>query len=315
MHSPDQHIYPKVSVAMCTYNGEKYLRAQLESILTQTYTNFELVIVDDASGDRTVEILKEFAARDKRITYQVNAETLGYNRNFEKALRLCSSEFIAISDQDDIWLSHKLMTLYPYITGDTLLVHSYNAEFKNDDPSITFVNASRVRFKGNNTRQLLFYNTISGHASMINRKLLSFALPFPPGVYYDWWMGLNASIHGMVQLHPEALVLHRQHTRNASHIPANLPAKDIREIFFTDRIALLETLARLPGIRQTDQDILERLIALLKKERGKNFSFPVFFFFLKHARSAFYYRKKSPMLFYYIKYSFKKARLKVKYWT
>ena len=111
MHSPGKQTHPMVSIAMCTYNGEKWLRAQLDSILSQTYTNLELVIIDDGSRDRTIDIIKEYAAGDPRIKYHVNAETLGYNRNFEKALRLCSSDLIAISDQDDIWQPHKIMSL------------------------------------------------------------------------------------------------------------------------------------------------------------------------------------------------------------
>ncbi len=315
MHSQDQPTNPMVSIAMCTYNGEKYLRAQLESILSQTYTKLELVIVDDASKDGTVDILKEIADRDPRVKYQVNAETLGYNSNFEKAIRLCSSELIAISDQDDIWLPHKIMSLYPYINGDTLLVHSYNADFKNDDPSKTFFNPSRLRFKGNKTRELLFYNTVSGHATMIHKKLLSVIFPFPPGVYYDWWMGLNASLQGSIQLHPEALVLHRQHSSNASHISKQMPSNEIKENFFTEKIAALQTFTRLQGLHQDDMGLLNRFVNLLLKERRKNFSFPVLFFFLKHARSAFYFRKKTPMFFYYLKYSLKRATMKVKHWT
>jgi glycosyltransferase involved in cell wall biosynthesis len=310
-----QPIYPLISVVLCTYNGEKYVAEQVASILAQTYSNLEIIICDDASTDNTFSILEKYAASDVRIRLYRNEKNVGYNKNFEQALSLANAEWIAIADQDDIWLPHKIKSLYNAVTPGTLLVHSYNAEFKNDDLSITFINRSRVRFKGNNTRELLFYNTVSGHAMMLHKKLLSIALPFPDGVYYDWWLGLNASIQGSIQLHDEALVLHRQHSSNSSHINSNIAEKHTKENFFKEKIATLESFTQLKGLNEEDKGFLKMYIQLLKTEWQKKFSFLVFFFFLKHAQSAFYFRKKLPMVFYYVKYSFKRATLKVKHWT
>ncbi|MFT4918317.1 MAG: glycosyltransferase involved in cell wall biosynthesis, partial [Zhongshania aliphaticivorans] len=98
---------PKISVAMCTYNGERFLAEQLDSILNQTYKNIELVVVDDVSTDGTLRLLDEYAARDGRIRVIRNSENIGFVRNFEKAMGACSGEFIALADQDDIWFPEK----------------------------------------------------------------------------------------------------------------------------------------------------------------------------------------------------------------
>lgn len=89
-----------ISIAMTTYNGEKYLREQLDSILNQTFSDFELIICDDCSKDATVKILEEYSLKDKRVRYFVNEKNLGFKKNFEKAISLCSGEYVAFSDQD-----------------------------------------------------------------------------------------------------------------------------------------------------------------------------------------------------------------------
>ncbi|HYC29606.1 MAG TPA: glycosyltransferase family 2 protein [Chitinophagaceae bacterium] len=310
-----QQGYPLISVVMCTFNGEKYLVQQLDSILAQDYTPLELIICDDVSTDGTVSILQQYAARDNRIKVYVNERNLGYNRNFEQAIRLASADWIAIADQDDIWLPGKLTSLYQCIEEGTLLVHSYNAEFKNNDPSVTFVNRSRLRFKGDNVRELFFYNTVSGHTMLLHKKLLAAALPVPAGVYYDWWIGINAAVQGRVILNYKALVLHRQHSSNASHISRNLSEESKKATFFKDRIATLESFRQIKDLSKGESDFLKAYIHLLKNEWTKSFSWPVYFFFLKHARTAFYYRRKKFMAFYYLKYSLQRASMKVKHWT
>ena len=99
----------KISVALCTYNGERFLRQQLESIQQQSRLPDELVVCDDRSRDQTVAIVREFATS---VSFPVvivqNPETLGSSRNFEKAIRLCTGDLIALSDQDDIWYPNRL---------------------------------------------------------------------------------------------------------------------------------------------------------------------------------------------------------------
>src|ERR1700723_2014959 len=99
----------RISVALCTYNGERFLRHQLESIQQQTRLPDELVVCDDRSTDQTFAIVREFAARVSfPIVIVQNPETLGSARNFEKAIRLCTGDLIALSDQDDLWYPNRL---------------------------------------------------------------------------------------------------------------------------------------------------------------------------------------------------------------
>lgn len=98
----------KVSIAMTTYNGEAFLEEQLNSLLTQSFSDFELIICDDGSKDRTLKILNEYSSQDKRIKIIENKENKGYAKNFLYAASLCSGEFIFFADQDDIWKKDKI---------------------------------------------------------------------------------------------------------------------------------------------------------------------------------------------------------------
>lgn len=301
-------LRPFISVVLCTYNGERYLAEQLTSILGQSYTNLEIIVCDDASTDGTVAMLQRFAATEPRICIYQNETRLGFNKNFERGLRLAKGAWIAIADQDDIWLPEKIETQIGSIAPDSWLVHAYNADLQSDDSSRPVFNPARRRFEGCDKRQLLLYNTITGHTVLLNKELLSTALPFPNDVYYDWWLGVVAAGKGPVLLCPQVLVLHRQHSNNASQ------QRTTKKAFFERHLSMLRSLLTAPGLTGKEQALLQTLIGRLQKEWPRSFSIPIFFFFLIHARSAFYYRKKSPLLFYYLKYSFQKATMKQKYW-
>ena len=126
-----------ISIAMATYNGEKYLREQIDSILNQTIQDFELIVCDDCSTDTTWNILLEYQSQDKRIKCYRNEENLGFKKNFEKAIKLCTGEYIALSDQDDIWLEEKVETMigimndYPQIKA---LASSFQFIDKDNNP-------------------------------------------------------------------------------------------------------------------------------------------------------------------------------------
>ena len=101
----------RISIAMATFNGEKYLREQLDSIYSQTLLPYEIVAADDCSTDRTTEILEEYRIK-KGLKYLVNEHNIGVVKNFEKAISLCQGDYVALSDQDDIWFPEKLEKSY-----------------------------------------------------------------------------------------------------------------------------------------------------------------------------------------------------------
>ena len=110
-----------ISIALATYNGSKFLREQLDSILAQSMDDFEVVACDDCSTDETPQILQEYTSRDSRFKVYQNAKNLGFKKNFEHILSLCKGEFIAFCDQDDIWEPNHLEILYKNI-GDNYCI-------------------------------------------------------------------------------------------------------------------------------------------------------------------------------------------------
>ena len=102
---------PKISVAMCTYNGARFLSAQLDSILRQSIPVFEIIIVDDRSSDNTLDILKKYAHDYDNIRYYVNEHNLGFVNNFSSAISKTSGDYVALADQDDVWTDDHLEIL------------------------------------------------------------------------------------------------------------------------------------------------------------------------------------------------------------
>ena len=111
----------KVSVAMATYNGEKYIQEQIDSILKNLEKKDELIISDDGSNDGTIEIIKKNIKKDNRIKL-INGPKRGVIKNFENALLNCNGDYIFLSDQDDIWLPNKVKTVMSYFEQDDKLI-------------------------------------------------------------------------------------------------------------------------------------------------------------------------------------------------
>lgn len=97
-----------VSIALATYNGEKFLAKQIDSLLNQTYQNIEIVISDDGSTDNTIQILEEYSRKDSRVTFSKSPGRLGFIMNFNRAISLCKGDFVFLCDQDDVWFENKI---------------------------------------------------------------------------------------------------------------------------------------------------------------------------------------------------------------
>ncbi|MCZ8115865.1 glycosyltransferase [Silanimonas sp.] len=202
---------PLVSVALCTCNGEAYIEAQLASVLAQTHRELELVVVDDASNDRTVEIVEEAARRDHRIQLHRNPRRLGVNANFARAFSLCRGDFIAPCDQDDVWSARKLETLMAAI-GDADLAYGDSAVVDSTGrPTGNTLGGQRRMVRGRGNVALAFENSVSGHAALFRNTLLTQALPFPEGVWYDGWLAFAASQRAGVVYVDEVMVDFRRH--------------------------------------------------------------------------------------------------------
>lgn len=272
---------------MATYNGEKFLRKQLESILNQTYDYFELIICDDNSIDNTKNILKEYAKKDNRIKLFFNEKNLGVNKNFEKCIKLAKGDYISIADQDDIWISNKLKILLENIQDNILIYHD---DFLIDGSGnivsdLYFKYSDRKVFS---LKSLFLENWISGHSMLFDSKLKNYLFPFPGEKYiryYDHWIALVAYRYGKVKFLNKSLVYWRQHTNN--HSGNRLYKQNIN---INSNIRVLKYKWRLNRIRQycflkvlyKDTIYYDYLNELIKYEINDNKLFSLKFFIKKY---------------------------------
>jgi glycosyltransferase involved in cell wall biosynthesis len=198
---------------MAAYNGEKYIKAQIDSILCQISKDDELIISDDGSTDNTLEIVK--ACADPRIKVFENYGMHGYAHNFENALRHAAGDYIFLSDQDDVWLPHKVQTILPHLKKNNMVVT--DAYITDENLKIQKRMSDYRRYKKGYMRNL-YKSVYMGCTSAFNRQIKDYCLPFPKNamVLYDYWFGLLCELKFNVVYIPEPLVLYRRHQYNVS---------------------------------------------------------------------------------------------------
>ena len=218
-------VLPPVSVAMATYNGERYLEEQLDSILSQTLPPMEIVVCDDSSSDNTVSILEKYSKKFN-VRYVVNESQLGLTANFKKAVSLVAgSGYIALSDQDDIWLPRKLElsalklkniddNIHPSLVySDLIFVDKtgavLNQSFRNELGQDGYVHCLKT---------LLFGNFVNGCTVLMNQKMkvLFDTIPDHVELNHDAWITLIAFTFGKVDVVQESLMKYRKHDSNAA---------------------------------------------------------------------------------------------------
>src|SRR5215213_3121051 len=213
------------SVAMCTYNGARFLGAQLASVAAQTRTPDELVVCDDRSTDETARVVRDFAASAPfPVRLHVNEENLGSTKNFERAVSLCEGALIALSDQDDVWLPHKLARLEEEFARDASALAVFSdASIVDEETRPTgrglweSVGVGREELarieSGRGIGDLLRGATVTGATLAVRASLREFALPFPIDLplIHDGWMSLLAACVGGVRPVTEHLVRYRRH--------------------------------------------------------------------------------------------------------
>ncbi|WP_158994425.1 glycosyltransferase family 2 protein [Mucilaginibacter sp. L196] len=202
---------PLVSIALCTYNGEKYLSQQIDTLLAQTYHNLEIIAVDDCSSDNTHNILLNYAKKYPGFTVYRNEINVGFLRNFETALGYCKGEYISFCDQDDLWHPNKVELTVAAIKDSQFVYH--DSEFIDDDNNLMGKKMSDIFkfYRGDRPEPFLLDNCVSGHAMLVRRDLIKHALPFKKGFYHDWWLAYVATNVGKIDFIPDCLVQYRQH--------------------------------------------------------------------------------------------------------
>jgi glycosyltransferase involved in cell wall biosynthesis len=278
---------------MATYNGERYLAEQLDSILRQTYPSLELIIIDDGSTDGTMTLLHQYAAQDQRIRVVQNETNLGYIRNFEKGMGLASGTFVALSDQDDIWHDTKIQVLMNEI-GDSDVVFADSRLIDDQNRPIS-TNFSDIRRLQTFTSSLSFVigNTVSGHNMLIRRELVARCVPFPILLPHDHWLCFVATFRGPVRFVPQVLVDYRQHAENVFGItrdvngvrrPRRRKTSAQRNAEARERIQLLAE--KCPADLQPEKQVLTRLARAYR-----SFSLPS-----NWVRMVTFFQYKKPLL-------------------
>lgn len=213
----------KIDILMATYNGEKYLREQLDSILEQSFSDFRLLISDDASNDSTRDILNEYVGKDNRVIVFLQNKNLGVVKNFELLMEKVESEFFMFADQDDVWQKDKIKNSIEKLEETNCDLVYTNLEVVNEN--LDLINKSYWKLKGfekkikyNNFESLYLNNYITGCTMLVKSKWLDKILPLPTKskyILHDYWTALIVSRFGKITCIEEPQVKYRQHISNS----------------------------------------------------------------------------------------------------
>lgn len=244
-----------IDILLPTYNGEKYLREQLDSILNQTYKNIRLIISDDCSKDSTPEILEAYRNKDSRIELYLQKENIGVVKGIEFLLQKVKSKYYMLADQDDVWLPIKveksietlkrenadlvfgdlevvdenLKTIYPSFGDFMLLNRKINK----------YIDSYKVNY---------LYNCVTGCTVLSKKEFIEKILPIPAESKYlihDHWIGIMAALNGKLAYMPEKYIKYRQHgnnqvgTNKISHGFKKL--EQVRELFINVKLGVFGT--------------------------------------------------------------------------
>lgn len=202
-----------ISVCMATYNGEAYIKKQLESILVQLKEDDEIIISDDLSTDNTLNIIRSF--NDPRIKIYKDRKYGSPAYNFENALKHASGDYIFLSDQDDVWLFNKVISMTQLLDKFDLVV----SDCKVVDENLKIIHESFFSLlnSGPGFWKNFKKNTFLGCCMAFKKDILFYVLPFPTNIFmHDIWIGHMVELKGKTFFLDQPLMLYRRHGNNAS---------------------------------------------------------------------------------------------------
>lgn len=279
----------QIDILLATYNGEKYLREQIDSILNQTYKNIRLIVSDDCSKDGTRKILEEYKNKDERIKVYYQEKNLGVVKNIEFLLGKVESPYYMLADQDDYWLPEKaeksLETLKnnnaDLVFGDLQVVdenlntmyESFNDYMLLSRKINKYIDSYKVNY---------LYNCVTGCTVLAKKETIEKILPLPTNSKYlihDHWIGLMASLNGKLAYMPEKYIKYRQHgnnqvgTEKISHGFKKL--EQVREHFINVKLGVFETyvnnIEKFPEELQKQNEGALKYYKMLQNKRNFNF--------------------------------------------
>tara|TARA_Y100000589_G_scaffold258483_2_gene247828 strand:+ start:1357 stop:2322 length:966 start_codon:yes stop_codon:yes gene_type:complete len=256
---------PEISVVLCTHNGEEWLEAQLDSILSQTRPPDELIVGDDESCDSTFGLLQSFARRAEFPVHIARHEPqLGVVDNFEVTLSRANGRYMALCDQDDVWLPDRIESgveavasiegdgsVPALVFSDLILIDEHDQE-----GGRSFMETRGIDGRPDNPLgTLLRHNLVTGCTVTCNRALLKKAIPFPDQiVMHDWWLALVAAAIGRIEMLESPKVRYRLHGKNQVGAQSLVGWEGIRRI-----MPGVESRKALARVFRQDQELGRRL--------------------------------------------------------
>lgn len=290
---------PLVSIAMAVYNGEKFLRQQVESILRQTITDFELIMTDDCSTDDSWTVMEELAKEDRRIKIYHNERNLGFKDNFQKAISYCSGRYVALSDCDDIWEPDHIETLlktigekaiacgnstFVDVDGNSLgttLRYQESLDWIPDDDLKKFISI------------ILFRNCYQGATMLMRRDFIERAMPIPESMrYHDTWFASIACFCGGINYTKKSLMKYRRLETSITGMRGKRKSKLYRFLhtrFDDDRLDILDNIEQRLNGRLTlkQQKTVNQLRRILNIYNKKGTDVRIYLYELLHYRTIF----------------------------
>ena len=209
-----------VSVAMATYNGERYIKEQIESILKNLKENDELVISDDGSTDKTIDIINSF--NDSRIKL-VSGPRKGIKQNFNNAIINTNGEYIFLSDQDDIWIDNKVEIVLNELSKRDYILIQHDAIVVDENDNILYDSFAEHRKVKTGIIKNLIKNSYHGCCIAFKKSLIKEITPIPNDIYlHDQWIGMIAEVNGKTKFISNKLIKYRRYDGNNSsftHLP------------------------------------------------------------------------------------------------
>ena len=207
----------RVSVVMASFNGEKYIEEQIQTILECLDNNDELIISDDGSIDNTRNIIKDFS--DKRIIL-IDGPRKGIKKNFENAIKYAKGKYIFLSDQDDVWKNDKVKKVIEVFEEEKCLCVVHDCEvFNSANGEVIYDSFFKFRNSGKGIIKNIYKNTYIGCCMAFSSEIIDYILPIPSEIeMHDQWIGIIAEECGKVKFIDEKLIKYRRHELNVSQM-------------------------------------------------------------------------------------------------
>jgi glycosyltransferase involved in cell wall biosynthesis len=283
--------YKLVSIAVCTYNGAQFLIEQLDSLVNQTYPNLEIIVVDDCSSDDTINILKRYQLKYNFFSYIQNDHNLGYVKNFEKAIECCNGDYIALSDQDDIWDPDKIKLLVEHIGVQDLIYHDSSFIDGNGNAIPGKLSDVYPFFEGARSEPFFFYNCVSGHSILFKKQIVADIIPFDKRWFHDRWIAFIAAERGGIALLKKELVKYRQHTSSETDALKIHDKPIVADKFFSPQT--IAWLRNCYSRSEANKNFLGNILSCFDVKDQLNERFRLFLLLLSRHKLLFFMVKKS----------------------